>query len=347
MQFDTSEFEAMEEDGEYELNEKIEELENKIRNGHYITLCQCNVPVDFCDKCFEHLIYEIKKLGELKKRYLYIMGRQWKLKGKFGEDFRQKYNPGKMIGAGGSGQVYIGNNKASKQVAIKYVPERMIKWTITENGRIPTELWMLKRAQGWGTIQLIDSYKQDDSYIYVMENLDNSMDLEAYLALEDELCKKKAARIFKLIVLCVTQIITRGVVHMDLSPQNIIISPDTLQVKLIDFGLSEEYKENNKYKFKQSEIYAPPEWIIRREIEGVPSSTWSLGLILFRMVQGKLPFNNKEEICLNRLRFDKKCSKEFKTVVAKLLKKKFWERTRLVAILEDKWFSAMEEEDFH
>lgn len=36
MQFDTSEFEAMEEDGEYELNEKIEELENKIRNGHYI-----------------------------------------------------------------------------------------------------------------------------------------------------------------------------------------------------------------------------------------------------------------------------------------------------------------------
>lgn len=81
--------------------------------------------------------------------------------------------------------------------------------------------------------------------------------------------------------------------HWDLKPENLLLTSNGL-VKIVDFGLSNIYAKNNLLKTAcGSPCYAAPEMIAGRQYQGLKADLWSLGVILYAMVCGYLPFEDK------------------------------------------------------
>lgn len=83
-----------------------------------------------------------------------------------------------------------------------------------------------------------------------------------------------------------------GLLHRDVKAENIMINEQTRTVKIIDFGLSGVYTKENPNQFCGSPKYVAPEIYSRQEY-GTPAEVWSLGVNLFYMTTGHLPFEEK------------------------------------------------------
>ena len=83
-----------------------------------------------------------------------------------------------------------------------------------------------------------------------------------------------------------------GVVHRDLKPENILISSENV-IKIVDFGLSNVYKQNQKLQTScGSPCYAAPEMIQGKLYDGLKVDIWSSGIILYALLCGVLPFDD-------------------------------------------------------
>ena len=86
-----------------------------------------------------------------------------------------------------------------------------------------------------------------------------------------------------------------GIVHRDLKPENLLLTSDHI-LKIIDFGLSNYFKENQEPLLSTpcvSPCYASPEMVAGKKYDGIKIDVWSTGIILFAMLCGYLPFEDK------------------------------------------------------
>ena len=83
--------------------------------------------------------------------------------------------------------------------------------------------------------------------------------------------------------------------HRDLKPENLLLDTtcNQINVKIVDFGLSNTYKEGELLKTAcGSPCYASPEMIAGKRYKGLLSDIWSCGIILYAMSCGYLPFED-------------------------------------------------------
>ena len=84
-----------------------------------------------------------------------------------------------------------------------------------------------------------------------------------------------------------------GIVHRDLKPENLLLDHKK-NIRIVDFGLSNTYKKDELLKTAcGSPCYAAPEMINGHSYHGSRVDIWSCGVILFAMVAGYLPFEDK------------------------------------------------------
>ncbi|XP_043088636.1 serine/threonine-protein kinase pim-3-like, partial [Puntigrus tetrazona] len=99
-------------------------------------------------------------------------------------------------------------------------------------------------------------------------------------------------------------------------PQNLLISADSHEVKLLDFGCGDLVKDS-PYRWFQ---YAPPEWFGQRRYHAGPATVWSVGVTLYKILCGWLPFRVTRRVTSKSiLRFPRKLSTECRQLISACL----------------------------
>merc|ERR1712029_1053616 len=161
------------------------------------------------------------------------------------------------------------------------------------------------------------------------------------MGLEEELAKNFFKQITDTVIACHKS----GVVHRDIKDENVIIDMKTGKCSLIDFGSGAFLKDEAYKDFDGTRVYSPPEWIRTSQYYAEPATVWSLGILLYDMVCGDIPFEKDEEICNAEVRFhnNSNVSKHCQDLILSCLKIRPKDRIDINAILSHPWLAAVDE----
>ena len=197
------------------------------------------------------------------------------------------------IGQGAFSKVKLGINKLTgEKVAIKILDKRKIKID-SERERVQRELNIMKKLNHINIVKIFQ-IKEDTIYIYIiMEYIENN--LFFYILKNKYLSEEESSFYFFQIISGIDYIHSQGIVHRDLKPENLLINK-TGNLKIIDFGLSNYYCKDGKLLSTScgSPSYTAPEIILGNKYDGFFIDIWTIGIILYIMVCGCFPFEDKD-----------------------------------------------------
>ncbi|XP_077104698.1 uncharacterized protein LOC143757774 [Siphateles boraxobius] len=229
------------------------------------------------------------------------------------ESFESLYNVIKMIGSGGFGRVYQGTRKFDgKKVAIKRIRKIDNNRYLNIPGHpkpLVTEvaLLMMMRREPISpfVIQLYEWFEHPEEFTLVMEYPEPYDILLDFITRNHQVFEPTARFIMRQAVLAVQHCIHHGVFHNDIHAQNFLLKRNPVQLKLIDFGCGQLFSrdgyESNIYIGVPD--YCPPEVLTEPRFHAVPANVWSLGVLLYKMVNGCSPFHNRRKITQAKVTF--------------------------------------------
>jgi len=271
-----------------------------------------------------------------------------KLANSASEEFEKLYKVGPVLGKGGFGIVYAGiRSKDGLKVAIKHVAKAKIKeWGHVGEDRVPLEVSLLHILRSSpGIVKLVDYFERVDSFIIIMERPEPCKDLFDFITEKGVLEEQLARNFFRQVVESVIACHRAGIIHRDIKDENLLVDLKNFKLKLIDFG-SGAFNKNEPYTdFDGTRVYSPPEWIRQGQYEGGSATVWSLGILLFDMVCGDIPFESDEQICSAELRFRYRISEPCKDLVRRCIKVDVAERMNLEEILHHPWMTQHEKSE--
>ena len=261
------------------------------------------------------------------------------------------YEVKQKLGNGKFGLVKLGINKQTKEkVAIKIMNKKKMDSSDIELMR--TEIEILKICQHPNIIRLYDIFENID-YIYIIMEYCPGGDLFSYLEKRKfRIPEEHAASIMKKMCDAVFYFQSYfGVIHRDLKPENVLMTSegDDGDIRILDFGLSKISTPNEKCSEPYGTLtYCAPE-IILDEPYNKEVDMWSLGVMTYLMISGKLPFNSDDENKIARqIAFDqpdyavnscwKTVSKECVDFIKKLLEKDSEKRMVIGDAIKHDWF---------
>jgi len=245
-----------------------------------------------------------------------------------------------VLGSGGFGTVYSGiRNSDKKSVAIKFVKkENVAAWGQFEGKKVPIEIPLLDKVRHvQSVVKLYDFYETKNSFIIIMERLNSAKDLYDFITESGALSEPLARNFFKQIVEAVQCCYAANVIHGDIKDENILVDLSTMKLKLIDFGSGGLIKPTPYTSFCGTRVYCPPEWIIFSRYNAWPSTIWTLGILLFTMVSGDIPFTTDKEICESNPNFNKNITPCCKDLIKECLRKRPTERISIENMKTHMW----------
>lgn len=259
------------------------------------------------------------------------------------KQFRKHYTMLEELGRGGFGIVYKAErNEDGAPVAVKFIEHKRVReWTMRCKQLIPTEICLLDLCRDVpGVVQLIDWFANSKGFLIVMERPEQCMDLfdliSAYGYLDESIARSIFLQILNTTCLLYS---TYGIFHRDIKDENIIINMHTGEATLVDFGAAALNSEACIKEFQGTRSYCPPEWFKRLAYMPLEATVWSLGIVLYVMVSGCLPFQNEIQICLGRLIIPKHVSKDCENLLRQCLAVTPSRRPDLLEICKHHWLN--------
>ncbi|XP_034186744.2 nuak family kinase 1 isoform X1 [Osmia lignaria lignaria] len=203
---------------------------------------------------------------------------------------KQRFDIIKKLGQGTYGKVQLGINKETGQeVAIKTIKKCKIE-TEADLIRIRREIQIMSSVQHPNIIHIYEVFENREKMVLVMEYAAGG-ELYDYLSERKKLTEQEARRIFRQIATAVFYCHKHKICHRDLKLENILLD-QVGNAKIADFGLSNVFDEQRLLNtFCGSPLYASPEIVKGTPYHGPEVDCWSLGVLLYTLVYGAMPFD--------------------------------------------------------
>ncbi|XP_062522600.1 NUAK family SNF1-like kinase 1 isoform X2 [Corticium candelabrum] len=199
----------------------------------------------------------------------------------------------RTLGSGTYGKVKLAEDlNTGKKVALKLIEKSSIK-NEKEMQRVRREVAIQSALRHPHIVEIFEVMEDKQRIILAMEYVSGG-ELFDYIATKKTLSETEARRTFRQVVAAVHYCHENGVTHRDLKLENILLDEDK-NVKIIDFGLSNTFSPDAYLStYCGSPLYAAPEMIRGIKYVGPEVDCWSLGVLLYTLVCGTMPFDDRD-----------------------------------------------------
>ncbi|KAF9648363.1 Pkinase-domain-containing protein [Thelephora ganbajun] len=249
------------------------------------------------------------------------------------------YTLGKVIGEGTYGVVRLGTHRLTgTRVAVKQIPKAM-------SATLTREIHHHRQLHHPHIIQLYEVIATEN-HIWLVTELCSGGELFDYLVEKGRVSEPETRIIFGQLCLSVAYIHGKGILHRDLKLENVLLD-ERCRVKLGDFGFTREYERGTLLEtFCGTTGYASPEMLQGKKYLGPEVDIWSLGIILYTLLTGGLPFDDDDDVIMRgkitkgEYEDPEWLSDEARDLIRKILNQDPLQRPPISQILAHPWFAA-------
>uniref|UniRef100_UPI0037E99F46 MAP/microtubule affinity-regulating kinase 3a isoform X5 n=1 Tax=Semicossyphus pulcher TaxID=241346 RepID=UPI0037E99F46 len=255
----------------------------------------------------------------------------------------------KTIGKGNFAKVKLARHiLTGREVAIKIIDKTQLNPNSLQ--KLFREVRIMKILNHPNIVKLFEVIETERTLYLVMEYASGG-EVFDYLVAHGRMKEKEARAKFRQIVSAVQYCHQKHIVHRDLKAENLLLDAD-MNIKIADFGFSNEFTMGNKLDtFCGSPPYAAPELFQGKKYDGPEVDVWSLGVILYTLVSGSLPFDGqnlkelRERVLRGKYRIPFYMSTDCENLLKRFLVLNPAKRGTLEQIMKDRWINAGFEED--
>ncbi|XP_071079511.1 MAP/microtubule affinity-regulating kinase 3-like isoform X12 [Haliotis cracherodii] len=260
-----------------------------------------------------------------------------------------KYRLIKTIGKGNFAKVKLAKHvPTGREVAIKIIDKTQLNPSSLQ--KLFREVRIMKWLDHPNIVKLFEVIETEKTLYLVMEYASGG-EVFDYLVAHGRMKEKEARAKFRQIVSSVQYCHHKHIVHRDLKAENLLLDGD-MNIKIADFGFSNEFVPGNKLDtFCGSPPYAAPELFQGKKYDGPEVDVWSLGVILYTLVSGSLPFDGqnlkelRERVLRGKYRIPFYMSTDCENLLKKFLVLNPLKRASLETIMKDRWMNIGYEDD--
>ncbi|XP_058490710.1 MAP/microtubule affinity-regulating kinase 4 isoform X1 [Solea solea] len=249
----------------------------------------------------------------------------------------------KTIGKGNFAKVKLARHILTGiEVAIKIIDKTQLNPTSLQ--KLFREVRIMKTLKHPNIVRLFEVIETEKTLYLIMEYASGG-EVFDYLVARGRMKEKEARSKFRQIVSAVYYCHQRKIVHRDLKAENLLLDADS-NIKIADFGFSNEFTAGSKLDtFCGSPPYAAPELFQGKKYDGPEVDIWSLGVILYTLVSGSLPFDGqnlkelRERVLRGKYRVPFYMSTDCEGIIRRFLVLNPAKRCSLEQIMKDKWIN--------
>ncbi|CDW53317.1 serine:threonine protein kinase MARK2 [Trichuris trichiura] len=255
----------------------------------------------------------------------------------------------RTIGKGNFAKVKLAKHlPTGREVAIKIIDKTQLNPGSLQ--KLFREVRIMKMLNHPNIVKLYQVIETEYTLYLVMEYASGG-EVFDYLVAHGRMKEKEARAKFRQIVSAVQYLHQKNIIHRDLKAENLLLGND-MNIKIADFGFSNEFSIGNKLDtFCGSPPYAAPELFQGKKYDGPEVDVWSLGVILYTLVSGSLPFDGqnlkelRERVLRGKYRIPFYMSTDCENLLKKFLVLTPPRRATLEAIMKDRWMNIGFEDD--
>nr|CAH8840303.1 unnamed protein product [Trichobilharzia regenti] len=255
-----------------------------------------------------------------------------------------KYKFIRTIGKGNFAKVKLASHVITgQQVAIKIIDKTQL--SPSSRQKLFREVRLMKLLDHPNIVKLFEIIDNDKILYLVMEYASGG-EVFDYLVAHGRMKEKEARAKFRQIVSAVQYCHQKHIIHRDLKAENLLLDAD-MNIKLADFGFSNEFSPGTKLDtFCGSPPYAAPELFQGKKYDGPEVDVWSLGVILYTLVSGSLPFDGqtlrelRERVLRGKYRIPFYMSTDCESLLKKMLVLNPSRRYTLEMVMKDRWMNT-------
>ncbi|XP_036674361.3 serine/threonine-protein kinase MARK2 [Drosophila suzukii] len=254
----------------------------------------------------------------------------------------------KTLGKGNFAKVKLAIHvPTGREVAIKVIDKTQLNTSARQ--KLYREVKIMKLLNHPNIVRLFQVIESERTLYLVMEYASRG-ELFDHLVKNGRMRERDARVLFRQLVSAIQYCHSKFVVHRDLKAENLLLDQH-MNIKIADFGFGNTFDPNAQLEtFCGSPPYAAPELFMGRKYAGPEVDAWSLGVVLYTLVSGSLPFDGgtlkelRERVLRGKYRVPYYISMDCENLMRKFLVLNPAKRTSLSAVMSDKWINLGHEE---